>query len=52
MLSTASFVLCLLLGEREVKVNPSFRFRRLRQRPPWAEKAIVGAFPARPSKKR
>lgn len=23
----ASFVACLLLGEREVKVNPSFRLR-------------------------
>lgn len=43
----ASFVLCLLLGKRKVKVNPSFRPRWLRLCHPWAEEAMTAAFPAR-----
>lgn len=48
----ASLVLCLLLGKRKVKVNPSLRHGRLRRHHPWAEEATVGALPARPSKER
>lgn len=52
MLLMASFVLCLLLGKRQVKVNPSFRLWWLSRHHPWAEEAMTGAFPAGLSKER
>lgn len=51
MLLMASSVLCLL-GKRKVRVSPAFRLRWLRQYHPWAEEAMMGAFPARPGKEK